>query len=430
MKNNRDAVLAAVRGGQRPSWKGFWNRRKNRLRAAALCMALLWTVSGIGTSAATAGELEQSIKEKEAAISQAEEQKKQLQAGISDIQAMVKELENSKNSLESYVSLLDSQLETVQKRISELKDLISDKKAEIEEAQRDLEEAVLAEQGQYEAMKVRIRYSYEQGAQGYLSMLFSSGSFGEMLNRMEYLEQMNLYDQEQLELYQKNRELVEACRKALEEEQEVLEEAQAEVEQEEAGLETLISQKEQEIRAYQSDINGKEAAIDEYEADIAAQNAAIAALEAAAAAERKQLEELNKPKVTYDGGMFQLPLSSYKRISDDYGWRIHPTLGVEKFHNGVDFAAPSGTPILAAYGGTVVGAAYNSSMGNYVMINHGDGLYTIYMHASALYVSAGQSVSKGEKIAAVGSTGRSTGPHLHFGVRLNGSYVSPWNYLK
>ena len=103
---------------------------------------------------------------------------------------------------------------------------------------------------------------------------------------------------------------------------------------------------------------------------------------------------------------------------------------VYKFHNGVDFAASTGTPILAAYDGKVVGASYNSSMGNYVMIDHGDGLYTIYMHASKLYVSSGQMVSKGEKIAAVGSTGRSTGPHLHFGVRLNGAYVSPWNYLK
>ena len=91
---------------------------------------------------------------------------------------------------------------------------------------------------------------------------------------------------------------------------------------------------------------------------------------------------------------------------------------------------PAGRLFWRAHGGTVVGAAYNSSMGNYVMINHGDGLYTIYMHASALYVSQGQTVSKGEQIAAVGSTGRSTGPHLHFSVRVNGEYVNPWNYLK
>ena len=99
-------------------------------------------------------------------------------------------------------------------------------------------------------------------------------------------------------------------------------------------------------------------------------------------------------------------------------------------HNGVDFAAPAGSAILAAYNGTVVAADYNGTMGNYVMINHGAGLYTIYMHCSALYVSKGQDVTAGTKIAAVGSTGRSTGNHLHFGVRLNGAYVSPWNYLK
>ena len=98
--------------------------------------------------------------------------------------------------------------------------------------------------------------------------------------------------------------------------------------------------------------------------------------------------------------------------------------------NGLDMAAPGGSPILAAYSGTVVAATYSGSMGNYIMIDHGDSLYTIYMHASALYVSKGQEVTKGEKIAAVGSTGRSTGNHLHFSVRLNGNYVSPWNYLR
>ena len=92
-------------------------------------------------------------------------------------------------------------------------------------------------------------------------------------------------------------------------------------------------------------------------------------------------------------------------------------------------AAPGGSPILAAYDGKVVAAAYNASMGNYIMINHGGGLYTIYMHASALYVSTGETVTRGQKIAAVGTTGRSTGNHLHFSVRKDGAYVSPWNYL-
>ena len=132
----------------------------------------------------------------------------------------------------------------------------------------------------------------------------------------------------------------------------------------------------------------------------------------------------------YDGGQFKFPLASYTRISDDYGWRIHPILNTKQFHNGVDFASPKGTAIYAAYDGEVVAATYSSTMGNYIMINHGSGLYTIYMHASALYCSKGDVVVRGEAIAAVGSTGRSTGNHLHFSVRKDGSYVSPWDYLK
>ena len=407
---------------------------RERVRAflpLLLCSLLLagWPAWRIEIQAATADELEQSNKEKEEAISQAQEQKEQIQANISNIQAMVDELESTKDDLQAYVEQLDGNLAEIQSRISELKTLIEEKEAEIEETQQELEEAVAQEEAQYAAMKVRIQYSYEQGVGSYLEMLLASDSFGELLNRVGYIEQMNTYDQEQLAIYIKNKELVEACKTALEEEQEVLEEAKAEVEEEEAGLETLIAEKEAQITSYQTDINNKEEAIAEYEADIAEQNSTIAALEAAAEAEKKQLEELNQPQVTYDGGMFQMPLASYKRVSSEYGYRIHPTLGVNKFHNGVDFAANSGTPIMAAYGGTVVGAGYNSSMGNYVMINHGDGLYTIYMHASELYVSSGQTVSKGETIAAVGSTGRSTGPHLHFSVRLNGEYVNPWNYL-
>jgi len=127
---------------------------------------------------------------------------------------------------------------------------------------------------------------------------------------------------------------------------------------------------------------------------------------------------------------FRFPLSSYTRISSDYGMRIHPTQKKEQFHDGVDFAAPKGTAILAALGGKVSAAAYSPTMGYYVTIDHGSGLSTTYMHASALYVKKGETVSRGQTIAAVGSTGRSTGNHLHFMVKLNGKSVSPWKYLR
>ena len=223
---------------------------------------------------------------------------------------------------------------------------------------------------------------------------------------------------------------MEVCKAQLESEQELLEEAKRNVEAEEASLESLITQKEADIKAYETDINNREQLVREYEAELAAQEAEIREMEQIAKTLQKQLEEANGKKNKYDGGMFTWPAPSYTRISDEYGERMHPTLNVKKFHNGLDMAAPGGSPILAAYNGTVVAAAYSSTMGNYIMIDHGDNLYTIYMHASKLYVSQGAEVTKGQKIAAVGTTGRSTGNHLHFGVRLNGSYVNPWKYLK
>lgn len=370
-------------------------------------------------------ELEESIREKQEQIAQAQEERKQLQSDLKDVQAIVAELEKSKDSLADYVEELDGQLISAQAKIQELKDLISAKEAEIEETKLELEAAILVEETQYEEMKARIRLMYERGNTLYLEMILGASSFSDLLNKAEYVEAISSYDRQKLEEYQLNRQLIEVCKAELEEEEALLQEAKAVVEQEQANLEVLISTKEQEIVRYETDINNKEEAIRQYEEEIEAENALIAALEAQVAAE---MQQLNGGPV-YDGGMFKWPAPSYTRISDEFGWRIHPTLGVRKFHNGIDMAAPGGSPILAAYGGVVVASAYNGTMGNYVMINHGGGLYTIYMHASALYVSEGQTVSMGDRIAAVGTTGRSTGNHLHFGVRLNGEYVNPNSYL-
>ena len=374
-------------------------------------------------------EIEESIRQKQEAIKQAEEDKKKLQSGLTDIQTIVKGLESEKSDLETYVTKLDANLTSVEAKIEELKTLISKKEEEIDKTKKDLNEAEKREQDQYEAMKARIKFLYEKGNVFYMELLFTSSSFGEFVNKADYVEKLSDYDSKMLEEFKQNREFIETCKEELEAEESLLSEAKAKVDAEQQNLEGLISTKENEINKYEGDISNKQQAIKEYEADIAAQTATIQALEAAVAEEKRKLEAENGTSITYDGGMFKWPAPSYKRISDDYGTRIHPILGIEQFHNGIDMAAPGGSPILAAYDGEVVAADYNSSMGNYIMINHGDGLYTIYMHASALYVSQGSTVARGDKIAAVGSTGRSTGNHLHFSVRSNGSYVSPWNYL-
>ena len=395
----------------------------------ALGFALIFGMALRYPDTAFASELtNDSIKQKEAEISKAKEEKKALQSGLTNVKELKKQLEASKADLASYVAELDGNLSDIQAKIDELKALIETKEQEITEKEAELETALATQQEQYEAMKSRIKFMYEKGDSLALEVFFDSESFGEMLNKADYIEMLSGYDRKKLDEYVEYANYVALCKESLEEEKSVLDEAKAAQEEEEASLNELIATKEQEIYQVSSDIQNKEAAIKEYEADIAAQNETISALEKAVAEERARLAAEQGRK--YDGGVFTWPAPSYTRISDDYGNRMHPILGIQKFHNGIDMAAPGGTPILAAYDGKVVAADYSSSMGNYVMIDHGDSLYTIYMHASALYVSKGQEVSKGAKIAAVGTTGRSTGNHLHFSVRLNGSYVNPWSYLR
>jgi len=372
----------------------------------------------------------ESIREKEREIEKAKEQVSGLKSSLTDVEKLKKELEQSKSDLTAFVKQLDGQLADIQEKIAQYNTMITEKEKEIEETERDLDEAQQRQEQQYAAMKKRIQFMYERSDSFYMETLFGSNSIAGIVNRADYIEALSRYDRDKLDEYVETRKYVELCKEELEVEKQLLDEAREAVEQEEANVNSLIGEKEAQIVSVSGDIANKEAAIKEYEDMIAQENAEIAALEKAVAEEKARLEAENAQARVYNGGMFAWPCPGYKRISDEYGSRMHPILGVEKFHNGLDMAAPSGTAILAAYDGDVVAAAYSGSMGNYIMIDHGSGLYTIYMHCSALYVSKGQTVSKGQNIAAVGSTGRSTGPHLHFGVRLNGNYTSPWNYLK
>ena len=407
--------------------KTYMQRKIKRIMGVTLCLALVLSCAAPGPSVQAV--TSESIREKEREIEKAKEEVSGLKSSLTDVEKLKKELEQSKSDLTAFVQQLDGQLADIQDKIEKYNTMISEKEQEIEETTQELEAAVAQQEEQYAAMKKRIQFMYERSDSFYMETLFGADSISGIVNRADYIEALSRYDREKLDEYVETRKYVELCKEELEAEKQVLDEAKEAVRQEEASVSSLIGEKEAQIVSVSGDIANKEAAIKEYEEMIAQENAEIAALEKAVAEERARLEAENAQARIYNGGMFAWPCPGYKRISDEYGNRMHPILGVEKFHNGLDMAASSGTPILAAYDGDVVAADYSGSMGNYIMIDHGSGLYTIYMHCSALYVSKGQSVYKGQNIAAVGSTGRSTGPHLHFSVRLNGNYVSPWNYL-
>lgn len=423
-----------------------------------LCTVLLISAPAqVCATEKTAADYKEEIREKK---EQAEEHKQEMRASESKVDMMEeavaglnsekKELQVAKNELSETVEALDAQLTNVQEVLVELGEDIDRKTKQVENIKNRLREAEANQDEQYASMKQRIKFMYEKGDTAYITMVFGAQNLTDMLNKAEYIEEVSAYDRQLLNEYTETKYRVINLKDKLEVEQASLLETQEQAEIQEYQMSMLIDQKNGEIEKYESEISTKEGAIKEYEAMIASQNATIAALEASilqaereADALQKELEESglsdndidssssSKPVTTQQvfSGPFCMPAPSYTRVSDDYGNRIHPILGVKQFHNGIDFAAPGGSPILAAQSGTVIAAAYSSTMGNYIMINHGGGVITIYMHASALYVSAGQTVTKGQKIAAVGTTGRSTGNHLHFSVRVNGSYVSPWSYL-
>lgn len=392
-----------------------------------ICALSICAVPTKTSVAKTAAEIKAEINEKQKKIKESQKAKEGIQANIKNAKAIKGELESLKNDVAKYISKIDAELAEIQAQIEQYAVLIEEKEGEIVEMTAELEEAEKQEAEYFEAMKKQIRFMYERGNTLYMDLMLNTSGFGDFLTKADYIEQLSAYENKKMEEYTQAREFTALCKATLESEKQVLDEAKLSQEKDQETLEEILDEKEREMSAYRAQINDVTNQIKSYEEDLAEEQAVISALEKEIA---KAKESLGGGGRKYDGGMFAFPCPSYIKVTDEFGWRTDPITGASSYHSGVDLGAAAGSAILAAYDGTVVAAEYNWSMGNYILIDHGDGLYTIYMHASALYVKAGQDVSKGSTIAAVGTTGRSTGNHLHFGVRLNGTYVSPWNYLK
>ena len=303
--------------------------------------------------------------------------------------------------------------------------MLTAKSEDIQETKDELAGAKEREAQQYADMKERIQFMYENGQTSYLEALLSSRNISEFLNSADYIAQIQSYDRQKLTEYQDTVESIVNLEAQLEQEYTDLEALKSTVESNKATVAAMMRQKESELADISGDIEDAQSDADYYAAEIQAQEELIAAIKRAEA-EKAAAGVEEHP---YTGGAFRWPCPSSTRVTSNYGTRVSPMSGASSNHKGIDIGASAGADIIAAADGTVTAASYSSAAGNYVMIDHGGGLYTVYMHASSLLVSPGQTVSAGDVIAKVGSTGISTGSHLHFGVSLNGSYVSPWSYL-
>ena len=283
-------------------------------------------------------------------------------------------------------------------------------------------------------MKKRIKFMYEGGNTQFLEVLMESKSIGDLLNKAEYVSQMSSYDRDMLIEFQNTVKEVEEKEAALQEEYNELNELQDQLSTQQGEVETLIDSKEAQIADIQDEIDANAATLEKLkkEAEEAKRlreeqaAAAAAAAEAASGSSGSSYTPASGGNVVSGSGYFTHPCPGMTYQSSYFGEIREFEVGG---HKGNDYAAPTGTPTYAAAAGTVVIAGWSNSAGNWVVINHGNGLVTKYMHHSSLCVSAGQYVEKGQQIGYVGSTGQSTGPHLHFQVELNGVAVSPDSYM-
>ena len=358
-------------------------------------------------------------------LQEAQDEKAQLEKALKEAQSTIEDLKDSKGDIESKVTELNQQLIDISARITDLENQLTAKSEDIQETKDELAGAKEREAQQYADMKVRIQFMYENGQTSYLEALLSSRNISEFLNSADYIAQIQSYDRQKLTEYQDTVESIVNLEAQLEQEYIDLEALKSTVESNKATVAAMMRQKESELADISGDIEDAQSDADYYAAEIQAQEELIAAIKRAEA-EKAAAGVEEHP---YTGGAFRWPCPSSTRVTSDYGTRVSPMSGASSNHKGIDIGASAGADIIAAADGTVTAASYSSAAGNYVMIDHGGGLYTVYMHASSLLVSPGQTVSAGDVIAKVGSTGISTGSHLHFGVSLNGSYVSPWSYL-
>lgn len=450
------------------------NRKKfvsvlSGIMAAVLLLSLLLGLIP-KVSAASSGELEKQI-------SNLQNQKSELRNQMKDLQSQYKETEDEianivaqKGIIDQEIFLLHAEIDNINEQIQAYNLLIADKQEELDSAQDHL--AALNEEH-----KDRIRTMEEEGELSYWSVVFNAKSLSDLLDRLNMIQEIAASDQRRLKELSDAAEVVAVAQAALEEERaeltltrQDLDASYAELDGKRQASEELIQQllgKMEEIDGLHENFEAREAELMnqiaakekeyteakrqewlEYMATYTTtpaeppqeSNGAAAQPEATKPSqEQSKPEEPTQPPETKptepptepsepEKVTWQMPCS-YSKLTSPFGEREAPTAGASTYHQGVDLAGPEGTPIYATRSGTVTTASISNSAGVYVSINHGDGYASIYMHMTHFVVSAGQKVSGGQLIGYMGSTGISTGSHLHFGISYNGVYVNPANFL-
>lgn len=351
----------------------------------------------------------------------------------SSLDSQLEDLQNQMSDQQSRVEQAAQQVETVSEQLRILQEDLSAATAEYEAIKKQLDETEVKIQKNTEILEKaekeleqqmillnrRIRDIYQNGQISYIDVLFGATDFNDFMTRMDLLKRIIKHDYDLIMKIREERALILAKRAELERDKAAIQELEKTANEKRERMEESKARK---AKALDQAVNDRDTAERAYQELLAAS---------------RQVENMIRQSRYKPGGSGQGSGKStgsmiwpiHGEITSEYGWRTHPIFGTSKYHSGLDIGGDYDIPVAAADGGVIVYAGWISGYGNTVIIDHGGGLSTLYGHNNSLAVSEGQSVSQGQTIAYCGSTGYSTGPHVHFEVRENGSPVSPYNYL-